>query len=88
MIIIAWNLEYAKATTPEKVAKELEPFHPDVVCLCETPNGEWTAEMAGRLGMPHCIVGLCNSFSVISWAVLMMMLVMLVESDVCSSGLP
>ena len=31
---------------------------------------------------------LCNSFSVISWAVLRMMLVMLVESDVCSAGLP
>ncbi len=57
MIFIACNLEYAKATTPEKVAEELKPFRPDVICLCEVPNGKWTAELARRLDMPCSVVG-------------------------------
>ncbi|NOY81710.1 MAG: endonuclease/exonuclease/phosphatase family protein [Kiritimatiellaeota bacterium] len=55
--VISYNIEYAKETTPESVAAELAPYRPDIVCLCEVPNGAWTAEMAAFLDMPHHVVG-------------------------------
>ena len=55
--IIAYNLKFAKATTPERVASELAPLEPDILCFCEVPNGPWTAEVAACLNMPHHVLG-------------------------------
>lgn len=57
MKIISYNIEYAKATTPEEVAVFLKPENADVICFCEVPNGEWT-DLAGKeLGMKYSYVG-------------------------------
>ncbi len=55
--IIAYNVEFAKATTPAAVALHLKPENPDIICFSEVPNGAWTALVGKQLGMDYCYVG-------------------------------
>ena len=57
MKIIAYNIEFAKATTPKDIALHLKPETPDVICFSEVPNGEWTALVGEQLAMDYCYVG-------------------------------
>ena len=55
--IIAYNIEFAKTTTPSEIASHLKPEDPDIICFSEVPAGEWTALVGKLLGMDYCFVG-------------------------------
>lgn len=55
--IIAYNIEFAKTTTPGDIALHLKPKAPDIICFSEVPNGEWTALVGKQLDMDYCYVG-------------------------------
>ncbi len=57
MKIIAYNIEFAKATTPEDIALHLKPEIPDIICFSEVPNGDWTTRVGEQLNMNYCYVG-------------------------------
>ena len=57
MKIIAYNIEFAKTTTPQDVALHLKPEMPDVICFSEVPNEDWTALAGAQLAMDYCYVG-------------------------------
>jgi len=55
--IIAYNIEFAKATTPHEMALCLKSQNSDVICFSEVPSGDWTALVGKELGMDYCHVG-------------------------------
>lgn len=55
--IIAYNIEFAKATTPEDVAQHLQAENPDIICFSEVPKGNWTARVGLCMGMNYSYVG-------------------------------
>jgi endonuclease/exonuclease/phosphatase family metal-dependent hydrolase len=57
MKIIAYNIEFAKTTTPTEIAILLKPEGADIICFSEVPNGEWTELVGKELGMNYSYVG-------------------------------
>jgi len=55
--IIAYNIEFAKTTSPMAVAQHLQAANPDIICFSEVPNGDWTALVGEQLGMDYSYVG-------------------------------
>ena len=55
--IIAYNIEFAKATHPEAIAQHLQAENPDIICFSEVPNGDWTARVGQCMGMNYSYVG-------------------------------
>lgn len=55
--IVAYNVEFAKATTPKEVAQHLKREDGDIICFSEVPSREWTALVGKELGMEYNYVG-------------------------------
>lgn len=51
--IIAYNVEFAKNTTPQAMANLLEKEKADIICFNEVPAQGWTAKVGALLKMPY-----------------------------------
>ncbi len=59
--VAAYNVEFGKSTSPEKVGKMFKPYKLDIIGFNEVPDGDWTARVGKVLGMKHCYVGKISS---------------------------
>ena len=55
--IIAYNIEYAKNTTPEGMADLLNTEDADIICFSEVPGQGWTKEVGRLLGLSYSYEG-------------------------------
>lgn len=59
--VAAYNVEWGKSTTAERVGEMFKPFNLDLIGFNEVPDGDWTARVGKVLGMKHCHVGKISS---------------------------
>ncbi|MET2983722.1 endonuclease/exonuclease/phosphatase family protein [Aureibaculum conchae] len=55
--VIAYNVEFAKNTTPEEMAAYLKSEKADIICFNEVPAQGWTKEVGKLLGLPYSYEG-------------------------------
>jgi endonuclease/exonuclease/phosphatase family metal-dependent hydrolase len=61
MRVAAFNVEFGRSTTPEKVGKMFKPYELDIIGFNEVPDGDWTARVGKVLGMSYSYVGKISS---------------------------
>lgn len=55
--VIAYNIEFAKNTTPEEMAKELLPEKAAIICFNEVPGQGWTKRVGELLNLHYSYEG-------------------------------
>lgn len=55
--VIAYNVEFAKSTTPEAMAAFLKKEKADIICFNEVPAQGWTKTVGELLGLPYSYEG-------------------------------
>ncbi len=55
--VIAYNIEFAKNTTPEQMASLLEKEKADIICFNEVPGQGWTKKVGDLLGLSYSYEG-------------------------------
>jgi endonuclease/exonuclease/phosphatase family metal-dependent hydrolase len=55
--VIAYNVEFAKNTTPQAMANLLEKEKSDIICFNEVPAQGWTKKVGALLKMPYSYEG-------------------------------
>ena len=59
--VAAYNVEFSKNATPEKIGKMFKPFKLDIIGFNEAPDGDWTQRAGKVLGMDYSYVGKTSS---------------------------
>ena len=59
--VAAYNVEFGKSATPEKIGEMFEPFKLDLIGFNEAPDDDWTKRVGKILGMEHSYVGKISS---------------------------
>jgi len=59
--VAAYNVEFGRSTTPERVGDMFKPHKLDIIGFNEVPDGDWTARVGKVLGMEHSYVGKISS---------------------------
>ena len=59
--VAAYNVEFGRSTSPEKVGEMFKPYDLDIIGFNEVPDGDWTARVGKVLGMQHSYVGKISS---------------------------
>ena len=59
--VAAYNVEFSKSTTPEKVGEMFKPFNLDLIGFNEVPDGDWTERVGKVLGMQYSYCGKISS---------------------------
>jgi endonuclease/exonuclease/phosphatase family metal-dependent hydrolase len=55
--VIAYNIEFAKNTTPEQMVSLLEQEKADIICFNEVPGQGWTKKVGDLLGLNYSFEG-------------------------------